>query len=363
MYSSELTKEQHKRIKKTAKEIAKKWKEGEIETSESLYQKVKSDLSDIWPEHSETIKEELNREWESLSLPWWDWFRRNVGKIESCLILILIIFWPLIVGIFLLITALSFTSKIDNRLATLESIVVALTTPMPTPVATATPLPDEKATQSVLLEAICATMTARAPTDTPTATNTPIPTDTSTPTPTGTPTSTDTPAPVPTDTPVVPTDTPTEVVSTPTDTPIAGTPTPAPIGRLGGHIILTRYNLNKSEIKPGETFEVVLYWKTEREIKKDYTVTVQLMDDGNTIRGQHDGPPAGGVAPTSTWPVVSEIEDKHSLTVKEDAPSGHYRLMVGMYDKADGRLLEVVDGEGNSTGNELILLAEIPLSD
>jgi len=97
----------------------------------------------------------------------------------------------------------------------------ATATPTPTPTATATPTPTPTATATPT-----PTPTATAtPTPTPTATATPTPTATATPTPT--PTATATPTPTPTTT-ATPTPTPT-ATATPTPTPTAtATPTPTP---------------------------------------------------------------------------------------------------------------------------------------
>ncbi|NLX43727.1 MAG: hypothetical protein GXY79_09665, partial [Chloroflexi bacterium] len=119
----------------------------------------------------------------------------------------------------------------------------ATATPMPTdtptPTATATPVPSDTPTPAATATPV--------PSDTPTpaATATPVPTDTPTPTATATPAPSDTPTPaatatpVPTDTPTptatatpVPTDTPTPTAKAtpgPTDTPTpTATATPAP---------------------------------------------------------------------------------------------------------------------------------------
>ena len=83
-----------------------------------------------------------------------------------------------------------------------------------------------------------------------------------------------------------------------------------------------------------------LTWRAEARPRRDYTVFVHLLDEAGRLVGQDDRPPAGGRYPTSIWDGGERIVDEHPLT----APSGRYRVLVGMYDPATGQRLRRIDG-------------------
>jgi hypothetical protein len=90
--------------------------------------------------------------------------------------------------------------------------------------------------------------------------------------------------------------------------------------------------------RPSRGFLLVeLAWKALQPMGRDYTVFVHLVDGGGRLVAQHDGPPAGGSRPTTSWESGGEIRDLHLIPLPPGIADGRYALWVGLYD-ADGRL-------------------------
>ena len=80
----------------------------------------------------------------------------------------------------------------------------------------------------------------------------------------------------------------------------------------------------------GATFTLVLYWRAENRIEKDFSIFVHLIDASGRVVAQHDGVPAEGIYPTREWRADDLVVDPHELKV--DAAPGTYSLVAGMYD-------------------------------
>ena len=116
--------------------------------------------------------------------------------------------------------------------------------------------------------------------------------------------------------------------------------------RLGEMVRLLGYDLEGDRVRPGEETGLTLYWQALAPADRPYKVFTHLVDEENTIWGQHDIQPVGGTYPPNLW-VAGEVEaDSHRLLVAPDAPAGIYRLEVGMYYEPTGERLPVyIDGE------------------
>ncbi|MEJ2749688.1 MAG: hypothetical protein P8183_17545, partial [Anaerolineae bacterium] len=82
-------------------------------------------------------------------------------------------------------------------------------------------------------------------------------------------------------------------------------------------------------LPPEATIEVTLIWKAPQPIAQDYTVFVHFLAADGRLIAQHDGVPAAGTRPTTTWPAGDIVLDWHELGSGE---GGNGRVVVGMYD-------------------------------
>jgi len=113
---------------------------------------------------------------------------------------------------------------------------------------------------------------------------------------------------------------------------------------LDGQVRFLGYNL-EGGFRPGDTLHLTLFWQALAEIGENYTVFTHLIDGRGGIWGQKDNQPVDGFYPTGGWTVGEIVRDQYDLTISPEAPSGLYRIAVGMYRTETGeRLIVAQDG-------------------
>jgi 4-amino-4-deoxy-L-arabinose transferase-like glycosyltransferase len=142
-------------------------------------------------------------------------------------------------------------------------------------------------------------------------------------------------------------------------TPDAVLPPPprdhVPVGAtLGDQVRLLGYRLDRSEVAPGDTIELVLYWEALTPLEKSYHVFTHLYREGE-MWGQADGVPQCGLWPTLRWQPGEVVADRYWLTLRPDTPAGSIPLTVGMYTLPDGTRLPIRDAHGDPLGDALPL--------
>jgi len=114
-----------------------------------------------------------------------------------------------------------------------------------------------------------------------------------------------------------------------------------------GSIALRGYDLTLRDDggSAAEQLDVRLHWQALAPPQRDWTVFVHLVDAAGDLVAQHDGPPEGGLNPSSTWVAGEWVLDEHTLALPRDLPAGGYTLWAGLYDAASGQRLTVVGGD------------------
>jgi len=114
-------------------------------------------------------------------------------------------------------------------------------------------------------------------------------------------------------------------------------------------------------VRGGEAIPLTLLWSAERPPTTDYTVFTHLVGPDGMLWGQWDNPPVWGTYPTTTWTSGDAVFDQYLVPVKEDAPPGTYRLLVGLYDPVTGMRLPVLDDQGEPISEHVQLDSEITI--
>jgi len=101
------------------------------------------------------------------------------------------------------------------------------------------------------------------------------------------------------------------------------------------------YDISASTLHPGETLQVKYYWLVEHPTNADYIVFNHLLHtQSGAIIAQLDRPAGhNGNKPSSQWEPKEWLFDHFDLQIPADAPTGEYRLAIGLYNSADGRRL------------------------
>lgn len=126
----------------------------------------------------------------------------------------------------------------------------------------------------------------------------------------------------------------------PTPTTSGGEPVPLPASFDGGPA-LAGYELAGTTIAPGQTVELVTYWRMEKTVEPPLAVFVHLLDADGAILSQWDG-----------WPVaMSGLETgdivvlSHPLPVPEGTAACTCTLQLGLYRPPDGPRLFVAGAD------------------
>jgi len=130
---------------------------------------------------------------------------------------------------------------------------------------------------------------------------------------------------------------------------------------LDGQIELAGFHVSSDNLSARQPLKLTLYWQALQQPAFDYTVFVQLIGPDNQVWAQQDNQPQSGRYPTTAWAVQDRVVDRYELSLKEGAPSGTYRLLVGMYDLTTGERLAAIDRNGNRLSNDAIDLGEITI--
>lgn len=126
-------------------------------------------------------------------------------------------------------------------------------------------------------------------------------------------------------------------------------------------IRLLGYDLTPTEVRPGETVALTLYWQAQQPIPARYKVFTHLLgaqfnaQSGNFLWGQQDNEPVNGRRPTTTWRPGEVIVDPYRIVLDPAAPAGDYRVEVGLYAPATGHRLLRLDAAGQPVADHVIL--------
>lgn len=130
---------------------------------------------------------------------------------------------------------------------------------------------------------------------------------------------------------------------------------------LADQIQLQGYDLDTTKLSKEGQLGLTLYWQALKPPQADYTVFTQLLGPDAIVWAQQDNQPQGGSFPTSEWPVNNTIVDHFKLQLAENAPQGHYQLLIGMYDLTNNQRLPAVDAQGRRLYNDAIVIEPIIL--
>lgn len=87
-----------------------------------------------------------------------------------------------------------------------------------------------------------------------------------------------------------------------------------------------------SEIAPGQTLDLTLFWRANAPIEENLTAFVHAVGRDGANLGGYDGPPVGAGYPTNLWPVGAIIQAPYRLRLDSTstAPT-ELRIVAGLY--------------------------------
>lgn len=144
--------------------------------------------------------------------------------------------------------------------------------------------------------------------------------------------------------------------------PLVATPPHPAEYRLGDEIRLLGYDVQPDELQAGEALTLTLYWRAERRPTEDYLVFVHLIGPGGGRVAQADGPPRGGLYPTSWWDAGERIVDTRQIELPAELEPGEHQLLVGLYRWPSLERLPAHTAGGEPVPDAAIMLTRVPVS-
>ena len=107
-----------------------------------------------------------------------------------------------------------------------------------------------------------------------------------------------------------------------------------------GGVDLVDVILDPSEYRAGDIVTATSIWKAVGDAHPDLKVFVHIVDEGGTVRAQHDGLDC----PARSWAPQDTIVQLHQIRLPGDLGSGRYALRIGVYDRQTLAPYPLVDG-------------------
>jgi hypothetical protein len=121
------------------------------------------------------------------------------------------------------------------------------------------------------------------------------------------------------------------------------------LAQVNDRLALVGYQIDETWSQPGGAVPVTLYWQALEPVHLPFKIFVHLVGEGATMQG--DDFPACGTLQMPRWKVGDVVADRHLVHLPADAPSGDYRLEVGIYEAQTGLRMDTLDVAGNPAGN------------
>ncbi len=106
-----------------------------------------------------------------------------------------------------------------------------------------------------------------------------------------------------------------------------------------GPVRLLGYDLSKlgcenqpdEPLRPGDILHLTLYWQAVGETDTDFSLTLQLLDQGGRPLVSRDVQPVGGAYLPTLWEEGEIVRDQHNLLLPAELPSGRYDFYLRVH--------------------------------
>jgi hypothetical protein len=132
---------------------------------------------------------------------------------------------------------------------------------------------------------------------------------------------------------------------------------------FGGEMRLLGFDFSPSQVVPGETLHLTLYWQAEILMDRNWSIFVHVVDEAGVIVAQRDRYPAAGALATTLLQPGQSFADEYAIVIPDSAFAPvAATLKVGLYDLADGARLPLATGGDTQTLASVAIAARPVLS-
>jgi 4-amino-4-deoxy-L-arabinose transferase-like glycosyltransferase len=118
---------------------------------------------------------------------------------------------------------------------------------------------------------------------------------------------------------------------------------------------LVGYEYSELEVKPGDTLELILYWKALENVESDYTVQINLFDESDTSWSQSSHRLEQGNVDAKAWTPGQVVSNTHTIAIDPDTPSGTYVVDIALLYATTRQILNIVANDGHWIDSHLAL--------
>ncbi len=127
------------------------------------------------------------------------------------------------------------------------------------------------------------------------------------------------------------------------------TPIAAPVN-FQDRLTLLGYDLSAEAAGPGEPLTLTLYWQLAGPADEVYSMFAHVLDAESQVVAEFDG----NAYPSIRWHAGELLLSSFPMSVRSDAVSGVYQLEVGVYARATGERLFILE-QGQPVADRLLL--------
>jgi hypothetical protein len=115
------------------------------------------------------------------------------------------------------------------------------------------------------------------------------------------------------------------------------------VGRFGETAEVLRTETNWD----GNVLRLTLRWRSLSPARPTDTIFIHVFNTDGELVGQGDGDSLNGLLPPGAWRPGDVIVDRRTIVSAAPlSPEEHYRLTVGMYDRATGERYPAFEADG-----------------
>jgi hypothetical protein len=107
---------------------------------------------------------------------------------------------------------------------------------------------------------------------------------------------------------------------------------------------------------PGDTVEITLYWRTDRNITMNLHSFLHLVDTEREVLTAKDRMPGSLLNPPNRWNIYRAASDTYRLRIPDNAPGGLYFPRIGLYKYESMNRMTITTKDGIEIGDAIDLI-------
>jgi hypothetical protein len=131
---------------------------------------------------------------------------------------------------------------------------------------------------------------------------------------------------------------------------------------FGQEIAFLGYTFAPDIAQPGDTLRLTTWWYPLREMGRDYTAFVHLLDADGVLQAQRDELLRRGRRTTSQWKPDEVVTVEHQMVLPADAPPGLYTINLGVYYWETAERLSASDESGETPSGDVVQVQQIEVT-